>query len=350
MANIESVLQESRVFPPPAAFTAQANVKPADFERMNAAAAADYPGFWAGLAREHLIWKTPFTKSLDDSGAPFYKWFEDGTLNVSYNCLERNLQNGNANKVGDRLRGRRRQGDEGHLPGPLSPRLPVRQRPQVARRPEGRPRHRLHADVDRGRGRDAGLRPHRRDAFRRVRRILRQVAAGTHHRRRRGGGDHGGRAGARRQAPAAQSHRGRSAEPWWLRKDPQRHRLPAYRRQGRVGREARRLDARARGEAGGHVRAGVGQRRTSAVHPLHVGLHRQAEGRAAQFRRLPAVGDPDDEVDVRHQAAGSLLVHRRHRLGDRAHVHRCTDRSPWARPKSCSKACRRTRMRAASGR
>ena len=99
MANIESVLQESRVFPPPAAFTAQANVKPADFERMNAAAAADYPGFWAALAREHLMWKTPFTKSLDDSGAPFYKWFEDGTLNVSYNCLERNLQNGNANKV-----------------------------------------------------------------------------------------------------------------------------------------------------------------------------------------------------------------------------------------------------------
>jgi acetyl-CoA synthetase len=99
MANIESVLQESRIFPPPAAFTAQANVKPADFERMNAAAAADYPAFWAGLAREHLMWKTPFTRALDDSGAPFYKWFEDGTLNVSYNCLERNLQNGNANKV-----------------------------------------------------------------------------------------------------------------------------------------------------------------------------------------------------------------------------------------------------------
>ena len=99
MANIESVLQETRIFPPPAAFTAQANVKPADFERMNAAAAADYPGFWAGLAREHLMWKTPFTKSLDESGAPFYKWFEDGTLNVSYNCLDRNLQNGNANKV-----------------------------------------------------------------------------------------------------------------------------------------------------------------------------------------------------------------------------------------------------------
>jgi len=99
MSNIESVLQESRLFPPPAEFAAQANVKPADFDRMNAAAAADYSGFWAGLARENLLWQTPFTRSLDESNAPFYKWFEDGTLNVSYNCLERNLQNGNANKV-----------------------------------------------------------------------------------------------------------------------------------------------------------------------------------------------------------------------------------------------------------
>src|SRR5207249_3618944 len=73
--------------------------KKADFERLNAAAAADYDGFWSGLARETLLWQKPFTKGLDESNAPFYKWFEDGTLNVSYNCLERNLQNGNANKV-----------------------------------------------------------------------------------------------------------------------------------------------------------------------------------------------------------------------------------------------------------
>ena len=65
MSNIESVLQESRLFPPPAEFAAQANVKPADFDRMNAAAAADYSGFWAGLARENLLRQTPFTRSLD---------------------------------------------------------------------------------------------------------------------------------------------------------------------------------------------------------------------------------------------------------------------------------------------
>src|SRR6266513_4010924 len=99
MAQIESVMRELRVFPPPADFVSQANVKKADLDRLNAAAAADYNGFWAVLARETLLWQKPFTKGLDESNAPFYKWFEDGTLNVSYNCLERNLQNGNANKV-----------------------------------------------------------------------------------------------------------------------------------------------------------------------------------------------------------------------------------------------------------
>ena len=99
MANIESVSNETRVFPPPADFAAQANVTKADFERMNASAAADYAGFWAKLARDEVLWQKPFTRSLDESNAPFYKWFEDGELNVSYNCLERNLQGGNADKV-----------------------------------------------------------------------------------------------------------------------------------------------------------------------------------------------------------------------------------------------------------
>jgi acetyl-CoA synthetase len=99
MSTIESVMRESRIFAPPAEFVAQANLKKTDFERMNQAAAADYAGFWEKHARENLLWKKPFTKVLDESNAPFFKWFEDGTLNVSYNCLERNLENGNANKV-----------------------------------------------------------------------------------------------------------------------------------------------------------------------------------------------------------------------------------------------------------
>ena len=99
MSSIESVSNEKRVFAPPPAFAAQANVSKADVERLNAEAASDYEGFWAKLARETLAWHKPFSKALDESDAPFYKWFEDGQLNVSYNCLDRNLENGNANKI-----------------------------------------------------------------------------------------------------------------------------------------------------------------------------------------------------------------------------------------------------------
>ncbi len=99
MASIESVSHETRTFAPPREFSANANLSRADVDKLNASAQADYPGFWAKLARDKLLWHKPFTKVLDESDAPFYKWFEDGELNVSYNCLERNLQNGNADKV-----------------------------------------------------------------------------------------------------------------------------------------------------------------------------------------------------------------------------------------------------------
>jgi acetyl-CoA synthetase len=99
MANIDSVSQESRLFPPSAAWTAQANVKAADFDAMNAEAARDFTGFWGRLGRDTLDWHKPFTQVLDESNAPFYQWFADGELNASYNCLDRNLENGNAEKV-----------------------------------------------------------------------------------------------------------------------------------------------------------------------------------------------------------------------------------------------------------
>jgi acetyl-CoA synthetase len=99
MATIESVSRETRMFDPARDFVAQANVKKADFERLNAEAAADFPGFWARLAREQLLWHKPFSRALDESKAPFYRWFDDGELNVSYNCLERNLENGNADRL-----------------------------------------------------------------------------------------------------------------------------------------------------------------------------------------------------------------------------------------------------------
>ena len=92
--------QEHRIFTPPAAFAAQATVSGMDaYHKLCAEAEADYEGFWGRLAKEHIEWKQPFTKVLNEDNAPFYKWFEDGKLNVSYNCLDRNLQNGNADKT-----------------------------------------------------------------------------------------------------------------------------------------------------------------------------------------------------------------------------------------------------------
>ncbi|MFM9433659.1 acetyl-CoA synthetase [Janthinobacterium sp. CG_23.3] len=92
--------QESRVFHAPAAFSGQATISGmAAYNALCAEAEQDYEGFWARLARENLAWHKPFTKTLNEDNAPFYKWYEDGQLNVSYNCLDRNLENGNADKI-----------------------------------------------------------------------------------------------------------------------------------------------------------------------------------------------------------------------------------------------------------
>ncbi|NNM80166.1 MAG: acetate--CoA ligase [Gallionella sp.] len=92
MSNIESTLNETRVFNPSSEFVKQANVSGmAAYQAMCQAAEQDYPGYWAKLAREYVQWKKPFTKVLDESNAPFFKWFEDGELNISYNCLDKHL-------------------------------------------------------------------------------------------------------------------------------------------------------------------------------------------------------------------------------------------------------------------
>ncbi|WP_265102373.1 acetate--CoA ligase [Paraburkholderia atlantica] len=71
----------------------------AAYEALVKEARTDRSGFWARLAREHLSWHRPFTKVLDEANAPFFKWFDDGLLNASYNCLDRHLHDGNANKT-----------------------------------------------------------------------------------------------------------------------------------------------------------------------------------------------------------------------------------------------------------
>jgi acetyl-CoA synthetase len=89
--DIQSVLQEDRVFPPSAKFRKEATLKDGELQRMYAKAEQDYVGFWADLATAEISWHRSFTVPLDDSQAPNYRWFTDGQLNVSHNCLDVHL-------------------------------------------------------------------------------------------------------------------------------------------------------------------------------------------------------------------------------------------------------------------
>jgi acetyl-CoA synthetase len=89
---IQSTLVENRVFEPSDAVRQSARISGmAAYEALCAEAEKDFEGFWAKRARETLSWHKPFTKTLDTSNAPFYKWFDDGELNASYNCLDRHM-------------------------------------------------------------------------------------------------------------------------------------------------------------------------------------------------------------------------------------------------------------------
>jgi acetyl-CoA synthetase len=100
MSNIESVLNETRVFEPSPEAVRDAAVSGMDaYWALCAEAERDPSGFWSRLAKENVLWHKPFSRVLDESNAPFYRWFDDGELNASYNCLDRHLTNGNADKT-----------------------------------------------------------------------------------------------------------------------------------------------------------------------------------------------------------------------------------------------------------
>ena len=96
--NIDSMLQENRVFPPSAEFSAKAHIKSLEeYERIYAEAAADPEAFWAEIAKE-LHWFEPWTKVLEWD-APWAKWFVGGKINISYNCLDRHVIAGHGEKI-----------------------------------------------------------------------------------------------------------------------------------------------------------------------------------------------------------------------------------------------------------
>ena len=91
---LDNLLHEDRRFEPPADLAANANVTAETY----AEAEADFEGFWAKQAKR-LSWQTEPTEILDWSNPPFAKWFADGTLNATYNCLDRHVEAGNGDRV-----------------------------------------------------------------------------------------------------------------------------------------------------------------------------------------------------------------------------------------------------------
>jgi len=89
------VLLEQEAFPPPAGFFTEQSVRD---RPLHAAAERDPDAFWAEQARQ-LHWDDPFTTVLDDTNPPFFRWFVDGKLNVSYNCLDRHVEAGRGHRV-----------------------------------------------------------------------------------------------------------------------------------------------------------------------------------------------------------------------------------------------------------
>src|ERR687888_2356763 len=104
-ATLEQELRElldTERFDPPEDFVRDALITDMS---VHEEAAKDPVAWWAEQARTCLDWFEDFDQALDDSNAPFYKWFTGGTLNASYNCLDRHVENGKGDKVAFHWRG-----------------------------------------------------------------------------------------------------------------------------------------------------------------------------------------------------------------------------------------------------
>ena len=186
-----NLVAQEKIYDVPADWFKRAWVDDAKYREMYARSVSDPNDFWAEQAKR-IDWIKPFTKVENVSFAPgniSIKWFEDGVLNVAWNCIDRHLD-----KRGDQV-AIIWEGDDPNTDKKITYRqlhaevCKIRQCTEGARRQKGRPRHDLSAD-DPGSGlRDAGLRADRRDPFRRVRRLLAGLACrpdrGRHVGRRR---------------------------------------------------------------------------------------------------------------------------------------------------------------------
>ena len=343
--TLEALSDEDRTFPPSPDFVAGALVTD---DTMRREADADPEAFWAAQARALLDWDADFTTTCEWD-LPFAKWFTGGRLNVSYNCLDRHVAAGHGDQVAILWEGE--PGDARSISyGELLAEV-------------GRTANALkELGVERGdrvaiymgmvpelADRDARVRPDRRGALGRLRRLHRRLAARPHQRRRGTRARHGRRCVAARGHRPAQGDRRRRA-----RRDPVDREVPRAPPDGagrRDDRRPRRLVARHRPRAVTRLRARVDGRRGPAVHPLHQRDHREAQGHHAHHRRLPDAGRVHDEVRVRPPPRHRrVLVHRRLRVGHRPLLHRLRPAREPRRRASCTRARPITRARTGSGR
>ncbi len=311
-----------KIYDVPPAWAKRAFVDEAKYKEMYARSIKDPNGFWAEQAKR-IDWIKPFTKVKNTSFAPAQRLDQMVRGRHAQRRLQLHRPASRQARRPDRdhLGRRRPQGrQEDHLQATARRGLPLRQRAEGARRQEGRPRHHLHADDPGSGDRHARLHAHRRRAFGGVRRLLagfarrphRGLQIDRHHHRRR-------RRARRPQDSAQGQHRCRRRQGRRRHLD---HRRAPHRRQGEHEAGPRRLLRRDRQDRAGRLPVRGDERGGPAVHSLHLGLDRQAEGRAAHHRRLSRLHLDHASIRVRLSRRRHLLVHRRRRLGHRPQLHR----------------------------
>ena len=98
--SINNILEENRLFPPPLEFSQNANIKSLKELQILKKEFKDNPiKFWEHYANLEIDWFQPFNTVLDQSNAPFFEWFKEGKLNITYNCLDRHIKNGLGGKT-----------------------------------------------------------------------------------------------------------------------------------------------------------------------------------------------------------------------------------------------------------
>ena len=97
--SINNILEEKRIFPPSKEFSEKSNISSQELLTLKKQASDNPTKFWGSFAKSELDWFEPFQTVLDSDNAPFFKWFKEGKLNITYNCLDRHIRRGLGEKT-----------------------------------------------------------------------------------------------------------------------------------------------------------------------------------------------------------------------------------------------------------